>query len=318
MQKAKQDSRNSGDTLFAIDDWRKANKIAGGKCIECLTGVFTLNMKLGEYKHAIDAAHEMEAASGDAAGKALGQVYAAQATIASNVGEKKPNTAQLQTAHDGLVKAEALTPAAYFYDGRVLSLMHRETEAGAAFAAYAQKGRRSDPMLLRAQHMALHPELGREKMVPAVVVNTLAGKRFNLDEMGGKVVLIDFWATWCGPCKQELPHMKKLAAQYADAPFELISVSWDANEKEWKDFVAANGMTWNQYRDATHSLSTSFGINAIPHYFTIDANGVLTAENLGSGSDIDGRIKKLVKQAIDDREKLATAKVGEGTPGGVQ
>lgn len=112
--------------------------------------------------------------------------------------------------------------------------------------------------------------------------------------------------------------MKKLAAQYADAPFELISVSWDANEKEWKDFVAANGMTWNQYRDATHSLSTSFGINAIPHYFTIDANGVLTAENLGSGSDIDGRIKKLVKQAIDDREKLATAKVGEGTPGGVQ
>ena len=91
--------------------------------------------------------------------------------------------------------------------------------------------------------------------------------------------------------------MKQLAAKYANEPFELISISWDADEAKWKQFIAANGMTWNQYRDADHSLSNAFAINAIPHYFTIDANGVLTAENLGSGSNIDGKIKKLVEQA---------------------
>ena len=313
-QKAKQDEHNTANLLFAVDDWHKANKIAGGHCMECLTGVFNANMKLGEYKKAMEAAHEMDAVADNATGHTLAQIYNGQAAIAANSG-KKPNMPQLEEAHAGLVKASALTPVAYFYDGRVLSLMKRDPEASTAFAAYAQKGRRTDPLLLRSQHFAAHPELAREKMVPAVVVNTLAGKHFNLDEMNGKVVLIDFWATWCGPCKQELPPIKKLAAQYADAPFELISVSWDADEKAWKEFVTANGMTWNQYRDADHVLTNAFGINAIPHYFTIDANGVLTAENLGSGSNIDDRIKKLVKQAIDDREKMAVANPGPAVGG---
>jgi thiol-disulfide isomerase/thioredoxin len=303
-QEAKRGERSTSTLTFAISDWRKANKIAGGRCIECLTGIFNASMKLGDYKHAIEAAHEMDTVADDAAGHVLAEVHSGQAAIAANSGNK-PNMAQLEEAHSGLVKATALTPVAYFYDGRVLSLMKRDPEAAIVFSAYAQKGRQTDPLILRSKHFALHPELAREKMVPAVIVNTLAGRHFNLDDMNGKVVLIDFWATWCGPCKQELPHIKKLAAQYADEPFELISVSWDANEKDWKDFVAANGMTWNQYRDVDHAVTNAFGINAIPHYFTIDANGVLSAENMGSESNIDGRIKKLVQQAKADREKMA-------------
>ena len=56
-------------------------------------------------------------------------------------------------------------------------------------------------------------------------------------------------------------------------------------------------MTWVQYRDADHHLSKLFGINAIPHYFTIDSDGVLTSEMLGSGSDVEGKLKKLIAQA---------------------
>jgi hypothetical protein len=56
-------------------------------------------------------------------------------------------------------------------------------------------------------------------------------------------------------------------------------------------------MTWVQYRDADHHLSNLFGINAIPHYFTIDSDGVLTAEMMGSGSDVEGKLKKLVARA---------------------
>ena len=115
--------------------------------------------------------------------------------------------------------------------------------------------------------------------------------------MHGRVVLIDFWATWCGPCNQELPHMQKLARKYANDPFDVIGISWDDDESKWKDFIAAHGMTWNQYRDANHSLSTAFSVNAIPHYFTIDSDGVLTAENVGSGSVADSRIDRLVQRA---------------------
>lgn len=123
--------------------------------------------------------------------------------------------------------------------------------------------------------------------------------------MGGRVVLIDFWATWCGPCNEELPHIQKIAKEFAGQPLVIISVSWDSDEAKWKDFVQKHEMTWVQYRDADHKLSEQFGINAIPHYFTIDSDGVLTAEMMGSGSDVEGKLKKLIKRAAQTQPTTA-------------
>ena len=253
-------------------------------------------MRLGDSKRAVQFAREMDVAAEQPVDHVRAKVLLGRAVL-NTTNNKKPNTHLLQDAHTALQEAKAASLAAYYYDGRVLSLLHRDDEAAQSFAAYAEKTRKDDTLLVRARHFAAKPDLARMDMAPAMTFTTLSGKPFNLDNMNGRVVLIDFWATWCGPCKQELPHMKKLAAQYADQPFELISISWDSDEATWKEFVASNSMTWNQYRDADHSLSNLFGINAIPHYFTIDANGVLAAENLGSGSNIDGRIRKLVQQA---------------------
>ena len=242
---------------FLADAWMKANKAAGGHCMECFQSALTANMAIGDYKKAAQTARDMDAAAEQPAYHCLAQIGLARALIQAG-GGKKPNTGMLDEAHAALVKAEVLAPAAYFYDGRVLSLLRRDGDASQAFASYVQKARSTDALLLRARHFAAHPELAREDMTPAVIVNTLAGKHFNLDEMNGRVVLIDFWATWCGPCNKELPHMKQLAAKYANEPFELISVSWDADEARWKDFITANGMTWNQYRDADHPLAPLF------------------------------------------------------------
>jgi thiol-disulfide isomerase/thioredoxin len=134
-------------------------------------------------------------------------------------------------------------------------------------------------------------------MAPAFTVTALDGSKFALDEMGGRVVLIDFWATWCGPCNEELPHMKKIAKEFAGQPLVIISISWDSDPEKWKAFIAKNEMSWVQYRDADHELSKAFGIDAIPHYFTIDSSGVLTAEMLGEGSDVEGKLRKLVAKA---------------------
>jgi peroxiredoxin len=91
--------------------------------------------------------------------------------------------------------------------------------------------------------------------------------------------------------------VQHIAKEFANEPFTVISISWDADETKWKDFIAKHEMTWMQYRDADHKLSERFGVNAIPHYFTIDSDGVLTAEILGSGNDVEGKIKKLIKRA---------------------
>jgi peroxiredoxin len=91
--------------------------------------------------------------------------------------------------------------------------------------------------------------------------------------------------------------MKKIAKEFAGQPLVIISVSWDSDETKWKNFIDKNEMTWTQYRDADHHLSNLFQINSIPHYFTIDSDGVLTAEMMGSGSNVEGKLKKLIARA---------------------
>jgi thiol-disulfide isomerase/thioredoxin len=110
-------------------------------------------------------------------------------------------------------------------------------------------------------------------------------------------VIVDFWATWCGPCMEELTQIKQIAKDFAGQPLVIVSISWDEDEQKWKKFVAKNQMTWPQYRDINHRIGNLFEVKALPGYFTIDSDGVLTTEMLGGGFDVEGRLKKLVDQA---------------------
>jgi thiol-disulfide isomerase/thioredoxin len=135
-------------------------------------------------------------------------------------------------------------------------------------------------------------------MAPAFAVTTIDGQRVSLDDLHGKVVLLDFWASWCGPCREALPNMKKLASKFQGQPLAILSVSLDSDPQKWRDFVTKNEMTWLNYRDGGFNgpIAKLFGVEAIPHTFTIDADGVLRDEHIGDAS-IEGRLKKLVAQA---------------------
>jgi thiol-disulfide isomerase/thioredoxin len=290
---------------FAEDAYKKANKIAGGACVECLDGVYAMQMWQGEHKQAIATATSLIAIASTPIDKAYSNSQLGQALLAQ--AGSKPKPAQLSAAHDAFqqsITAYVKNPTAYFLDGKVLAQMGKMDDASAAFKQCLVYCKVGDPSRLRAQHFAENPELALHKMAPAFEVTALDGSKFNLDAMGGRVVLIDFWATWCGPCNEELPHMKKIAKEFAGQPLVILSVSWDSDAEKWKQFIGKNEMTWTQYRDADHKLSDLFEINAIPHYFTIDADGVLTAEMMGSGSDVEGKLKKLIAKARDTQTQV--------------
>ncbi len=293
---------------FAADSYKKANKLADGKCVDCLRGMYTALMDGGSYKDAANAASAMEAIAATPDSKSAAEYRHAMAVYEGAGSKPKPD--KLQAAHGLLQEALGNYPknaAALFLDGKVLAQLGRMDEAKTAFTQCVQCASAQDPAHLRAEHFAADPELSLHKMAPSFEVTALDGSQFNLDAMGGRVVLIDFWATWCGPCNAELPHMKKIAQEFAGQPLVIISVSWDADEAKWKAFLAKNEMTWVQYRDADHKLSEQFGVQAIPHYFTIDSDGVLTAEMMGSGSDVEGKLKKLLAKARESRKETATA-----------
>jgi thiol-disulfide isomerase/thioredoxin len=281
-----------------LGHWKKANKIAGGACIDCLGEMAGLQFKAGQYKDSIASASALEALATLPRNKAYAQLLRGSSWF--RMGNNKPKPEQLQQADAAYKSAIASDPSlltAYYMDGRALALLNRDEDAHAMFVSYVQRSSPTDLYRTRAQHFADNPALARAKMAPPFTVTTSDGKQFSLDEMGGRVVLVDFWATWCGPCNRELPHIKKIAQEFSGQPFVLISVSWDSDPGKWQAFVEKNGMSWNQFRDSDHLLSTTYGVDAIPHYFTIDADGVLQDEQIGSGSDIEGRLKKLVARA---------------------
>jgi thiol-disulfide isomerase/thioredoxin len=100
-------------------------------------------------------------------------------------------------------------------------------------------------------------------------------------EFRGKVVLLDFWASWCGPCRNALPNLKRLQAVYGSADFVVISISEDDDESAWRAFVGSHNMTWPQRFDSDGSIQSQFGVNALPTYVLIGRDGTVQQKFVG-------------------------------------
>jgi thiol-disulfide isomerase/thioredoxin len=100
-------------------------------------------------------------------------------------------------------------------------------------------------------------------------------------EFRGKVILLDFWASWCGPCRNALPNLKRLQAVYGGADFFVISISEDDDESAWHAFVSSHNMTWPQRLDSDGSIQSQFGVHALPTYVLISRDGTVLQKFVG-------------------------------------
>jgi thiol-disulfide isomerase/thioredoxin len=125
------------------------------------------------------------------------------------------------------------------------------------------------------------------------------GNTVLLSGLKGSVVLIDFWASWCGPCRMNNPHLVKLYGKYHQKGLEILSVSLDANNEAWKAAIGQDGLTWLQVNDDkgwNAASAATYGVNSIPASFLVDKNGVIRAVNL-VGWQLESKIKTLLKKS---------------------
>lgn len=121
-------------------------------------------------------------------------------------------------------------------------------------------------------------------IAPELEFQDPTGKVRKLSDLRGKVVLIDFWASWCGPCRKENPHVVSLYAKYRDRGFEVFSVSLDKNKASWTDAIAKDHLTWpNHVSDLKgwgSAAAKLYGVNSIPSTFLVDKDGRIIAKGL--------------------------------------
>jgi peroxiredoxin len=291
-----------------LSRWKNASKIARGQCVECLRQVISLQLQQGQWKDAANSASQLDAIATEPKDKAFAEAERGSALLHSNNDEPKPE--QLKEAESSLHSALAIAPRSpnvVYLEGRALAMQGRDDEAAKTFQSYLDMVKMSDPYRTRAEHFVENPRLAAMRLAPPFTLTTSEGEQMSLDDMGGKVVLLDFWATWCGPCRESLPEIQRIAKKFADQPLVVISISSDKDESAWKNFVQKNNMTWPQYRDADGALSRAYSVSSIPHYFSIDTDGVLQSVKVGSGADVEGDVRRLLGKARDAEKKKAKA-----------
>ena len=165
-----------------------------------------------------------------------------------------------------------------------LSLLIALTAAGLAASPPAASPRATPGKSLSLDEAIKELELirpPRPKFADDFTIATAGGKPFKLSEQRGRPVFINFWATWCPPCLEEMPALERLWRAQKDAGFVMLAVTVDANPKLAAPFVERHGFTFTVGLDPKMELANTYGVRALPSSFVIDRDGRLAGVAVG-------------------------------------
>ena len=285
----------------ALKSFKRANEIQGKKCAECYSWMAETYRFIEAYKNAIESADKViEFANGDR--QLVLKAYNIKGLALQSSAERKDQK-KLQTSEAVFKQALALEgawPIIHYNLGITLLQLNRDAEGVASIKEYIKLEPRG-PYSEMAHKLVENPRRARENFAPDFSFTSSEGEHITLEDLRGKVVLLDFWGTWCPPCVESVPELRNLHKRYSKegSPFVLIGISSDGDENEWKEFTEKNKMIWPQYLDRDRRIQRAFGVRAFPTYIVIDHEGVVRFQSSGlswsSAAELDGAIRKQIK-----------------------
>src|ERR1041385_132007 len=293
----------------ALKSFKRANDMREKKCAECYSWMADTYIALEAYKNAVESSDKVvELANGDK--QLLLKAYNNKGRALQAWAERKDQK-KLEAAEAAFRQAltiEGVPPFVRYNLGVVLLQLNRDAEGVAELKQYVQSQPTGTYVEL-ARKMAENPRRARENYAPDFSFTSSDGEYISLADLRGKVVVLDFWGTWCPPCVESVPELRNLHKKYSKEPsFMLIGISSDHDEEAWREFTAKNKMVWPQYRDKDRHIQRAFGVHAFPTYIVIDHEGIVRYQSVGMSwqrsanlSDAVGKLVKIVAKSTEAR-----------------
>ena len=147
-----------------------------------------------------------------------------------------------------------------------------------------------------------HPAPEISSPAPEFSIELLSGEIVSLSDYKGKAVLLNFWATWCGPCVKEMPDIQELTTLYSEDELVVLAVNVGETPPEVQGFIEENGYTFAVGLDTDNTVSSLYPADGIPYTVMIDPEGIIVDEQVGSTNNMLPRFQEMVDKALADSQ----------------
>ncbi len=275
----------------AAEHFNRANELRQDKCSECYVWLARLEMAEGKLDQALIETGKAIATSISGPERGRAQLY--RGLVLGRQGD----LAQAEIAFKAASDANPECLECRFNLGFVLLKQSKDAEGVAVLKTVAAEFS-GTPRGREIQRFIADPGRIRKNYAPEFSARLRSGEEVNLEALKGKVVLLDFWGTWCGVCRVSLPLLKELAAKAVPAKLAIISVDEGDPRQKWEQYIQDSGMTWAQVYDGNRSLYRAFGVDAFPRYFILSRDGIILEQFKGWNQDGKATISDAIARAL--------------------